>query len=604
MKMVTAVIVVAAIVFVLYSTRTPPTEERRCYYCSHGNQSKLGDICSPSELGKYHQFAISTDSNVCAPAGKSIMEEGGNAIDSAIAVLLCMGVTIPESLGLGGGSMIVIYHNNTKRSVYINAREAAPAKAYRDMFNSTGIPTNRSSFGVESIAVPGELAGYWRMYNEYGSGIIPWKRLFRDAIKFAKDGFPVGQHLQDAMDQKKDTLLRLNSLRQHYVNPNTNELYRKGEILRQPVLAKTLENLANSHDPRAYFYKNLSKLILEDIQKATAEFPGQVPIIEQSDFDNYDVIEQDAFVHKMHDDITLHTTELPGGGPLLSFIIRVMLKYKELYPAAMKDQEKANLFVHRMIEAFKFAFANRMYLGDDRFDNVTEIMKNIQSEDYINFVHSRINDNQTYSSSSGYYYAEVYQNFDHGTAHVSVLDKHGNAVGVTSTVNLYFGSKVISPSTGLILNDEMDDFNTGAMNEFDMPVSYANTVKGGKRPLSSMSPAIFTDDSGVRLVIGASGGPKILTAVAYNALRHFWLKDGIKSSIDSCRAHDQLFPEEIIIEPCFPSAVLSGLVERHHNITELPKGDRGAIVMGISRSRDGLIEANSDYRKGGTVAGI
>ena len=152
----------------------------------------------------------------------------------------------------------------------------------------------------------------------------------------------------------------------------------------------------------------------------------------------------------------------------------------------------------------------------------------------------------------------------------------------------------------------MDDFNTGAVNEFDLPVSYANTIEPYKRPLSSMSPAVFTDAATgtVRLVIGASGGPKILTAVAYTALRHLWLEENIKASIDSCRPHDQLFPEQVVYEPCFPTSILDSLRFRSHNVTELPRGVRGAVVMAIEQSPDGsVIRANSDYRKGGTIAG-
>lgn len=162
---------------------------------------------------------------------------------------------------------------------------------------------------------------------------------------------------------------------------------------------------------------------------------------------------------------------------------------------------------------------------------------------------------------------------------------------------------MLSPSTGILLNDEMDDFNTGEKNEFDLPVSYANGIAPDKRPLSSMTPSVFTDDTGVRLVIGASGGPKILTATAYTSLRQLWFGDNIKMAIDSCRPHDQLYPEQMVYEDGMPDQILVGLRARHHNVTVQPKNIRGAVVMGISRDRDGTIRANSDYRKGGTIAG-
>lgn len=161
----------------------------------------------------------------------------------------------------------------------------------------------------------------------------------------------------------------------------------------------------------------------------------------------------------------------------------------------------------------------------------------------------------------------------------------------------------MSPSTGIILNNEMDDFNTGKENEFGLPASFANKIAPGKRPLSSMNPAIFVDDSGVRLVVGASGGPKITTAVAQVALRHLWLDDDIKEAIDAPRLHHQLFPTNVENENCFSSNILDSLRSKGHEVKTLAEGVRGAIVMGISRSRDGVIMANSDYRKGGTISG-
>ena len=298
----------------------------------------------------------------------------------------------------------------SKKSYFINARETAPWAAYRDMFNHTGMPsTNHSSYGVESIAVPGELAGYWHLYNRFGSKQISWKRLFQDAINFARNGFPVGEHLENALNQNRNTIMRLSQLREVYVNPNTNDVYKRGDNLRQPNLALTLEKLSEAVDPHDYFYNQLAKLILDDIyMNISAEFPGQTPIMVLSDFARYSVIEEEAYSVLLKSNLTLHTVKLPGAGQLLSFIIRVMLKYDDLYPdMARLDETKAILFFHRLIETFKYTFANRMYLGDDRFDNVTEVLRNITSDDYINQIVASIDDNRTYPASSGHYDSKV-----------------------------------------------------------------------------------------------------------------------------------------------------------------------------------------------------
>ena len=162
----------------------------------------------------------------------------------------------------------------------------------------------------------------------------------------------------------------------------------------------------------------------------------------------------------------------------------------------------------------------------------------------------------------------------------------------------------MSPSTGLILNNQMDDFNTGKTNAFDLPPSHSNTIHPGKRPLSSMSPSVFIDKTGVRLIIGASGGSKITTAVALVSLRHLWMDDDIKLAIDSARLHHQLYPDHIENENCFPKNILASLEEKNHIIKQIEEGDRGAIVMAVSRSKNGIIRANSDWRKGGTIDGV
>ena len=181
------------------------------------------------------------------------------------------------------------------------------------MFNKTGIANNRSSYGVESIAVPGELAGYWQMYNKYGSKKVQWKDLFTGAIDYARNGFSVGQHLNDALEQNRKTIMKISQLRGAYVNPATNDLYKKDEMLKQPTLAATLEELANSASPYDTFYKTIARKIIDDIYlNITHEFPDQTPIIDAMDFLNYKVIESEAYSQKLRDNITVHTTTLPG----------------------------------------------------------------------------------------------------------------------------------------------------------------------------------------------------------------------------------------------------------------------------------------------------
>lgn len=187
----------------------------------------------------------------------------------------------------------------------------APEKAFRDMYNSTNSLRKESSLGVRSIAVPGELAGYWHMFKNYGSGKITWERLFKDAINFAMNGFSVGKHFHDTLQIKKNSILKYQSLHQIYINPDTNDVYKANEIFKQPKLAETLMNISKASDAHEYFYNKIAEQIINDINNHN-DFPELKPILQLSDFQQYKVIEEQAYQTPLKDNIILHTNKLPG----------------------------------------------------------------------------------------------------------------------------------------------------------------------------------------------------------------------------------------------------------------------------------------------------
>lgn len=380
-----------------------------CQFCTTWPQAsnQLGQLCTESPLGTYRHYAVSTDSNVCAPAGKRILEKGGNAADAIISVLLCMGVTIPESLGIGGGGLYIVYNGTTHKASFINARETAPAAAYPQMYNETNRVTPKdSSLGPRAIAVPGDMSGYWHLYQHHGSGKVTWEDLFQDAIKFARYGFTVGEHLEDALYQNHETILKLKAMRDVYLNPATDDLYRVNEIFKQPKLAETLTNLSKAQDPIKYFQHDIASKIMDDLLHHD-DFPKHKPVITLEDFANYKVRVEEPHTAQLKDNITIYTSQLPGSGHLLSFMLRTMLTYKELYPAATKDPAKAKLFYHRLMETFKFAYAQRMHLGDDQFDDVKGVLANLTSSKFIDYIAHKIDDSQTHESNSGFYDLKV-----------------------------------------------------------------------------------------------------------------------------------------------------------------------------------------------------
>ena len=383
-----------------------------------------------------------------------------------------------------------------------------------------------------------------------------------------------------------------------FVNNETNTLYKEGELLVRKDLAETFRRLQNANNIDIFYNGGMTNDLVKEIQAANG-------IITAQDFNIYKVRERTAIKMNLRDNITLYSIEPPGSGALLGFMMNVMGQYNDLYPNASETLEKSVLFHHRLIETWKFAYAHRMHLGDVDFDkNSTRIVEKLMNETYAEEIRKMIDDKKTQHDPNYYYNYATFGSFDAGTAHVSVIDSYGNAVAITDTINHYFGSKVMSPSTGIIFNNQMDGFSSpNVTNSYGVPPSDFNLIVPGKRPLSSMCPAIFVDTNTgqVRLVIGGAGGPKITSAVASVAIRHLWMKETIKTAIDAPRLHHQLFPDRVVYEDNFPKNVRDALSKLGHNVTVL-RG-RGAVIMGISEDKDGKLYANSDWRKVGDVDG-
>nr|XP_006815741.1 PREDICTED: gamma-glutamyltranspeptidase 1-like [Saccoglossus kowalevskii] len=257
---------------------------------------------------------------------------------------------------------------------------------------------------------------------------------------------------------------------------------------------------------------------------------------------------------------------------------------------------------HRITEAFKHAFAHRTGLGDEDYeDTVSDLVDLMMSKEYAAEIRERIHDNTTHDID--YYYSSFSLVEDHGTAHLSVVDQRGNSVSVTSTINTYFGSKVVGSRTGIIFNNEMDDFSSpNTTNFFEVPPSPVNFIEPGKRPLSSMDPAIVVNGQGnVSLSIGGSGGTLITTAVSLSTMNLFWFGLNLGDAILQPRIHHQLSPNELDHEEEFSDVILAGLREKNHVTSSYDRRD--SVVQAIHLVDDQL-HACSDDRKGGLPAGF
>ncbi|CAL1536406.1 unnamed protein product [Lymnaea stagnalis] len=540
-----------------------------------------------ADLVGYRKAAVAADTSVCSTVGKEILLQGGNAVDSAIAALLCSGLTSPQSMGIGGGFFMTIYNRTTGMKTIIDARETAPEHATRDMFVDK---PGASAVGNLSIAVPAEIKGYWAAHQKYGR--LPWKELFQPAIKMAAEGFVVPIGLHKAIIDAKQLLETEPSLKVVFMNNKTGEVFKLGEKMTRPQLADTMRVIANE-GVNAFYNGSLTDKILQDLKDIGS-------IITRNDLINYQPLEKKPIEITLTGGQTVISPPAPSGGVVLSFILNVLDGYY-FTPNHISTEKAKTLTYHRFIETLKFAYAKRTGLGDDRFINITELIRNLTSKDYADAIRQQISDNTTHDYL--FYGPTFYSQNTTSTSHLSVLDQDGSAVSVTSTINARFGSQRRGMRTGIIFNDEMDDFSTPNMtNAWGIYPSPANFIDPGKRPLSSMCPAIFIDRNGdVSKVLGAAGGSKITTATAWVATHVLWLGEGIESAINMPRLHHQLLPPYIEYEPDFDTTVLNNLKNLGHNISLVPVGK--SIIQGID-VKNGLIFANSDYRKGGTPDGF
>ncbi|XP_013421785.1 glutathione hydrolase 1 proenzyme isoform X2 [Lingula anatina] len=554
---------------------------------------------SDSILGKYDSAAVASDVEECSVVGKQFLKRGGTAIDGVIATLLCVGVHNIHSMGLGGGFFMVYYDRRRRKVMTIDAREKAPIAASKFMYNHNKEASLR---GGLSIAVPGEIKGYWEAHQQLGR--LPWSELFKPAIQFCRNGAKVHNALATALKLLEHDIREDPSLSEMFIDEKTGELLQEGDLVYNHKLADTLQTIADDGVDAMYGNHSLARSIVAELKDAGS-------IITERDLEHYDALIKPPLNLTLRNGMTVYTNRPPASGAVLSYIINILQEYN-MSKADIATPEAAGLTYHRMVEAFKFAYAKRTELGDeareagledDAAQKLKQIVDLLSSKNHAAVTRAKINDDTTQVVD---YYGAVFSETDPkgGTSHVSILDSQGDAVSVTSTINFYLGSLVRGNITGIVYNDEMNDFSLPSTpNAFGLPPSAANFIHPQKRPMSSMAPAILVDKHGdVQLVLGAAGGSKITSTLAEIIMRCVWFDEDIKQAVDYPRLHDQLIPTTVFYEKNMPSTILASLVERGHNMTLSNPNGRFSVVEGIQR-KDGKVYANCDFRKGGNPAG-
>ncbi|XP_023321317.1 glutathione hydrolase 1 proenzyme isoform X2 [Eurytemora carolleeae] len=542
---------------------------------------------SNSVAKKFKKAVVASDGSPCATVGSQLLEEGGTAVDAAVAALLCNGVYSSQSMGIGGGFLMTIYDAESGEVVSLNSRESAPAFSSKDMFGSNSTLALK---GPLAVAVPGEIDGYYQARERYGNKSISWRRILQPTIDMCRNGIPVSWSMANTIS---DFDFTDPTLRSTFTNPSTGVPYKEGDMYKREALANTLDRLAAAGSGiRDEFYQGeVGRLLVQDLQK----LGGKLTMADMAAYSSVWSPTVQTVLKSVN--LTVHSAPPPGSGAVLGAILNIM----DQFP----DHQDDVLFYHRLTEAFKFAYGVRSSLGDPQDNEITDLVNslvnNITSEAWARSVYRKINDRQTYNDLE-YYGAEFSMVPDKGTAHLTVLAENGDAVSVTSTVNTNFGCELMSPSTGIIYNNEMNDFSFPFFsNDFNLPPSPSNYVKPGKRPQSSMCPAIILDNQGkVRLLIGGAGGTRITTGVAQTLASHIWLKKSIQESIDHPRLHHQLAPNQLEYQTEFNKDILAGLIEKGHQLKD--RGTAGSILTAVHIENGGFLGV-SDYRKAGGVDG-
>ncbi|KAG2389339.1 hypothetical protein C9374_013899 [Naegleria lovaniensis] len=601
------------------------------------------------QLVKATNGAAAADNEICSNIGVKILRDlNGNAVDAAVATTFCIGIMNPFSAGIGGGGIMGISipssSPNTKDTVeYIDFREKAPLAATWDMYSSlSNSPAPPSQRGGKSIAVLSEIKGLYTAWKRYGS--LPWNVLIQPSIDLARNGVKANSVIASHLNKYKKWVLEEtfgSGMKQLYaVN---GEVKKEGDLLQYFKLADTLEIVAKEGADAIYSMNgSLIQHVVEDIRKAGG-------IISEEDLINYDVkiystrnqskdgteedISTPLSTYFMGYQVYGPRPEISGGSCVI-FLLNMLENYVrelmepllnhagQLYQANQQfhmSQQKYALF----IEALKFTFAHRADLADPEFvKESNKVMEDMISKDYSAQIRTAIDralvNNKTFSDPLHYKHDKMnlhYVRDDHGTSHLNVLDKNGMAVSLTTTVNLIFGSFVVGDKTGIIFNDQMDDFSLpNTTNYFGLAPSPSNYIDPGKRPLSSMSPTIIHKNNKFYMAVGASGGSRIISSVFQTIWNHIVGGLNIAQSIQFPRIHHQWSPVTLAVEQGIPEELIaffksflgyngngneSTYINRVKGNAEFSVG----IVQGIVKKGDNNIEAASDIRKKSKAAG-
>ncbi|MCS6873672.1 MAG: gamma-glutamyltransferase [Pyrinomonadaceae bacterium] len=530
---------------------------------------------------------VASQHELASKIGIEVIKKGGNAVDAAIAVALALAVVYPEAGNIGGGGFMLIRFKDG-RTHAIDYREAAPKAATRNMFldkdGNLIKGEGSSTIGYRAAAVPGTVAGLELAYKKFASGKISWHDLVEPARQLAQNGFALTYRHANLLKSYSKNLEKYEDSRRIFLN--NGKFYQEGDILRQPDLARTLARI-QKNGAKEFYFGLTARLIAEDMKRNGG-------LITLEDLANYQPKEREP-LRGSYRGYEIITMSPPSSGGIVMLQVLNMLEKYDIRKMGWASAEK----YHLLIESMKRAFADRAeWMGDPDFVSIPTSY--LIDKKYALQRASTI-DLEKATPSSQIKPGEISIAEGNETTHFTVVDTEGNVVSNTYTINDLFGSAVTVKGTGILLNNEMDDFaaHPGKPNLFGLIQGERNRIEGGKRPLSSMTPTIvLRKDGTLWFAVGARGGPRIISAVIQTVINMIDHDMNIQQAIDAPRVHHQWFPDEVLYEPFGLSEdTIKELKRLGHKLTEKPSYIASATAVAIEEKtgvRLGAIDSRSD----------
>ena len=561
-----------------------------------GLAASAGDMVSPSHARK---GMVSTVQPEASRVGVAILQQGGNAVDAAVAVGFALAVVYPEAGNIGGGGFL-LFRRPGGEVHFLDYREKAPAKATANMYldSSGNVIPDMSTIGYKSIGVPGSVAGL--IYAEQHWGKLPLKQVMEPAIRLARDGFALDYG--DAQAFHDEDLGKFPESRRIFQRDG--DYYKAGDVFKQPELAKTLERIAENSDD--FYHGTMAREIAAAMQKGGG-------LISAKDLAQYEVKERQPIrgTYRGYDIISAPPPS--SGGVALVEILNILEGYD-----LTKEGDRSAESIHLTAEAFQRAFFDRAeFMGDPDFSKIP--VAQLIDKRYGNAWRETIEPRRATPSAS-VRRPSIFSQLDSyarshpqpklaaepmTTTHYSVVDSEGNAVAVTTTLNDAFGSRVTVEGLGFLLNDEMDDFSSkpGVPNMYGLIQGPANAIGPGKRPLSAMTPTIVVRNGKLFLVLGSPGGPTIITTVANILMGVADYGLNIQQAVNAPRFHEQWMPDQIEVEATGISPDTIGILEHMgHKVDVKPSYWGDAECIAIDEKTGELLGA-SDGRNQGKAVG-